>query len=95
MQAMPRGIPRDQSVQRNVLHRLKIARGHLEKVIDMVEKGEYCLDIVHQSRALQAALRKADEKLLENHLATCVVQSIRNGSADEVVDEMMEVIRKS
>lgn len=61
----------------------------------MVEKGEYCLDIVHQSRALQAALRKADEKLLENHLATCVVQSIRNGSADEVVDEMMEVIRKS
>ena len=38
----------------------------------MLESGEYCIDIVHQSLAVQAALKKADEEVLKNHLETCV-----------------------
>ena len=44
---MPKGVPRDKSIERTVLHRLKIARGHLDRVISMVEKGEYCIDVIH------------------------------------------------
>ena len=67
----------------------------MEKIISMVEEDEYCIDIVHQSKALQAALRKTDEAMLSNHLNTCVVHSIKQGDVDDVVGEMMEVIKKS
>ena len=91
---MPKGIPRDQSIERNILHRLKITRGHLDKVIDMVARGHYCIDIVHQSMAVQAALRETDQVVLKNHMETCVADSIRQGQATEVIDEVMKVMEK-
>lgn len=91
---MPKGIPRDQSVERNILHRLKITRGHLDKVIEMVERGHYCIDIVHQSMAVQAALRETDQVVLKNHMQTCVADSIRNGQANDVIDEVMKIMEK-
>ena len=76
------------------LHRLKIARGHLDKVIDMVEKNSYCIDVVHQSIAVQSALKKVDELILENHLKTCVADEIRKGDAENAIKEVMEVLKK-
>ncbi len=81
--------------KRNALHRLKIARGHLLKVIEMVEKGEYCLDIIQQSQAVQSALSKVDEIILENHLKTCVRDSIAgNKDVDKRVKEVIEVFKR-
>ncbi|MEK7543501.1 MAG: metal-sensing transcriptional repressor [Patescibacteria group bacterium] len=91
---MPKGMPRDQSIERTILHRLKIARGHLEKVITMVEEGHYCIDVVHQSMAIQAALREADHLILKNHMETCVADSIRKGESREVIDEVMKIMEK-
>jgi DNA-binding FrmR family transcriptional regulator len=79
----------------NLLHRLKIAHGHLEKVIRMVEKGEYCLDVIQQSQAVQSALSKADELILENHLKTCVRDSmVSNKDIDEKVREVIQVFKR-
>ncbi len=91
---MPKGIPRDQSTERSILHRLAIARGHLDRVIQMVEDGHYCIDVVHQSIAVQAALRETDQVILKNHMETCVADSIRKGQANEVIDEVMKVLEK-
>lgn len=77
-----------------ILHRLQIAKGHLEKVIAMHEKGEYCIDIVHQSLAVQAALKKADEAILKNHLETCVSDSIKKGDSSRAISEVMSVFKK-
>lgn len=76
------------------LHRLRIARGHLDKVIDMVSKDAYCIDVVHQSIAVQSALKKIDEIVLENHLRTCVADSIKKGDAEVAIKEVMEVLKK-
>ena len=92
---MPRGIPRDQSTQKKVLQRLKIAGGHLEKVISMVEGNEYCIDVVHQSLAVQAALKKADQTLLENHIRHCVAQELKEGKSDIIAEELISVIKKT
>lgn len=74
---------------------MKIAKGHLEKVISMVEKGEYCLNIIQQSQAVQSALSKVDEAILENHLKTCVRDSIAgNKDVDEKVKEVIEVFKR-
>jgi DNA-binding FrmR family transcriptional regulator len=83
-----------QAPKNKIIHRLQIARGHLDKVLRMVEAGEYCINIVHQSIAVQAALRKVDEIVLENHLKTCVSDSIKKGESDEAIKEVMEVIQK-
>lgn len=92
---MSRGIPRDKSVKRKIIHRLKITRGHLDRVVAMVENGDYCVDIVHQSIAVQAALKKVDEEVLRNHMETCVANSIKRGKSKEVIDEVMKVISKA
>lgn len=83
------------SYKNDLLHRLKIARGHLEKVIKMVEEEEYCLDIIQQTRAIEKALAKVDEILLENHLKTCVREAIvSDKNVEEKVKEVVEVFRK-
>lgn len=61
----------------------------------MVDNEEYCLDITQQSQAVQSALKKADEILLEHHLQTCVKDAFVTGEkADEKVQEIMEVFKR-
>lgn len=91
---MPKGVPRNQSVQQKLLHRMKIARGHLDRVIRMMEKGSYCVDVIHQSLAVQAALRATDQEILRNHMQTCVAEEIRKGNSEEVIEEVMKVMEK-
>lgn len=80
--------------KKEILHRLKITKGHLEKIISMVDEDKYCIDIVHQSIAVQSALKKVDEVILENHLKTCVADSIKEGKSAEAIKEVMEVLKK-
>lgn len=77
-----------------ILHRYQIAKGHLEKVISMLESDAYCISVVHQSLAVQAAMKKADEAVLKNHLETCVADSIKKGESTEAIAEVMEVLKK-
>jgi len=77
------------------LHRLKIAKGHLDKVISMMEKGEYCIDILTQSQAVQAQLREVDVMVLEKHLETCVADAVSQGRKAEAVDEVVKVFRRA
>ena len=91
---MPKGSPRDTSVQKKILHRMKIARGHLNRVIKMMEQGDYCVDVIHQSLAVQAALRSIDQEILKNHMVTCVADEIRKGNADDAIEEIMKIMEK-
>lgn len=85
---------RPKDTQERILHRLKIARGHLNKVIQMVEEDTYCIDVIHQSQAIQKALKEIDNLVLENHLKGCVIDSLKNGDKDEAIKEVMNVFAK-
>ena len=85
---------RPKDTQERILHRLKIARGHLDKVIKMVENDEYCINVLHQSQAVQAALKETDSVIMENHLRTCVSDSMKSGNQEEAIKEVMEVFKK-
>lgn len=61
----------------------------------MVEKDAYCIDVLHQSQAVEAALKEIDSLVLSNHLNTCVVDAIKNGKSKEVIGEIMAVFKKS
>ncbi len=86
---------RPKNKKERTLHRLKIARGHLDKVIKMVEAGDYCIDVLHQSQAVQKAIKETDHLILENHLNTCVAKSITNGRKSEAINEIMQVFKKA
>lgn len=80
--------------QQQAIKRLKIIKGHLEKVMEMVEKGDYCPDILQQSSAVQAALEKVDELLLENHLKTCLTSAIKSKGGTKEITEVMEAFKR-
>ena len=86
---------RPKDTQERILHRLKIAQGHLKKVIQMVEGKEYCIDVIHQCQAVGRALDAVDSLILENHLKTCVVDHIKKGQSETTIKEIMDVVRKS
>lgn len=77
-----------------ILHRLKIAQGHLSKVLNMAETGAYCIDILHQSNAVQRALKEADNVIMENHLNTCTSDAIKKGQKSKTIREVMSVFEK-
>lgn len=86
---------RPKDTQERILHRLKIAQGHLKKVSEMVESGEYCINVIHQSQAVQKALKEADNLVLENHLKGCVADAVAKGNKEQAITEIMQVFRKN
>jgi len=85
---------RPKDTQERIIHRLKIARGHLDKVITMVANDSYCIDVLHQMQAVESGLKETGNVVLENHLRTCVSDSIVKGKADESIAEIMQVFKK-
>jgi DNA-binding FrmR family transcriptional regulator len=86
---------KSKDTQERITHRLKISVGQLKKVIEMVESNKYCIDILHQSQAVQKALRETDNLILENHLNTCAADAIKKGKGKEAIAEVMAVVKKS
>lgn len=86
---------RPKNTQERIIHRLKIAQGHLKKVAQMVDDDMYCVDVIHQSQAIQKALKEVDNLLLEEHLKGCVTNAIKDGRRDEAIKEVMNIFSKS
>jgi DNA-binding FrmR family transcriptional regulator len=85
---------RPKDLQERISHRLKIAQGHLKKVTLMVEENAYCIDVIHQSQAIQKALKEIDNLILESHIKTCSIEAIRQGKQEEVLDEVISIFKK-
>ena len=65
------------------IRRLKTIEGHLRGVIRMVEEEAYCIDVIRQIQAVQAALNKVSTMILEEHLNSCLITAVRGENADE------------
>ena len=76
-----------------VLHRLKIVNGHLNKVIKMIEDDTYCIDVLHQSLAIQKALKQIDMVIMEDHLKHCVVHQAKSGREADLVNELIGIYK--
>lgn len=75
--------------------RLSKAIGHLNSVYRMVDEKRYCMDVLNQLKAVQAALDKTAEVMLKQHLETCVVDAIQKQDSARVIEELMQVFRKA
>jgi DNA-binding FrmR family transcriptional regulator len=75
----------------DVLKRLSFIEGHLAGIRRMVEADMYCVDVLKQTYAVRRAIEKMENIMLSGHLATCVVDGIREGREDAVVAELSEL----
>jgi DNA-binding FrmR family transcriptional regulator len=80
------------------IRRLKTVEGHLRGVIRMVEEDAYCIDVIRQIQAIEAALNKVSTQILEGHLNSCVTTAIQGNNRKErerVLKEIAEVFEMS
>ena len=78
---------------RALANRLSRIEGQVRGVRGMLEKDAYCVDILVQVAAVNAALNAFNKELLANHIRTCVADDIRAGK-DEVIDELVATLQK-
>lgn len=79
--------------KKRLINRLNRISGQINGLKKMLEKDEYCVDILTQSAAAAAALSSFDRVLLDEHIRTCVADNIRKGN-DEVIEELVDILRK-
>ena len=76
------------------LKRLRNVEGHIRGIQKMVEKDAYCIDLLRQIQAVQAALNKVSTHVLNDHLHSCLITAVRGEDPDErerVLKEISEV----
>lgn len=84
---------RSQKEYKNLLNRLNRIEGQVRGVKTMLENDAYCVDILIQVSAINAALNSFNKVLLANHIKTCVADDIRQGK-DETIDELVAALQK-
>lgn len=85
---------RNLTEEKDLLKRLNRIEGQVRGIKSMVEAERYCVDILTQVSAVQAALNGFAKVLLSNHIKTCVVDDIEAGHAETAVEELCNTIQK-
>jgi len=81
----------DDVTKKAVTQRLASAAGHIKGIEKMVANDTYCIDVIKQIQAVQAALSKVSTLMLDNHLRTCVTTAIQGDNPDEREQMLREV----
>jgi DNA-binding FrmR family transcriptional regulator len=87
----------DDKTKEACLQRLSRIEGQVRGIARMVGEDRYCIDIITQIAAVQAAMRKVEGELLRNHVSHCVEHAIASGDADDQrqkVNELVQVLSR-
>jgi CsoR family transcriptional regulator, copper-sensing transcriptional repressor len=76
----------------SALKRLKTTEGHLRGIQRMIEEDVYCIDVIRQIQAVQAALNKISAQILDEHLNSCLITAVRGEDAAERERVLKEII---
>jgi CsoR family transcriptional regulator, copper-sensing transcriptional repressor len=78
-----------------LVRRLSRIEGQVRGIARMIEREEYCIDILQQTAALRAAVDAVSILVLEDHVQGCVRTAAERGEADQYVDEVIDVVRRT
>ena len=76
--------------------RLINVAGHVQGIARMVENDAYCIDVIRQIQAVQAALNKVNAIVLDGHLNSCVITAVKGEDQDDrerVLQEISDVFQ--
>ncbi|MEI6499066.1 MAG: metal-sensing transcriptional repressor [bacterium] len=75
---------------------LKKARTHIDKIINMIDEGEYCINVMQQNLAVIGLLKSAHQMLMEGHLHTCFANAMKTTNEkrkQEMIEEILKVTK--
>jgi DNA-binding FrmR family transcriptional regulator len=78
-----------------LVRRLARIEGQVRGISRMIEREEYCVDILQQTSALRAAVDSLAVLVLEDHVQGCVRTAAERGDADKYVEEVVDVVRRT
>lgn len=82
------------AVRESARQRLASVRGHVEGIVRMLERDDvYCVDVLRQLKAVDGALARVGDAVLRSHLHHHVTSAQARGDANEIVDELMEILK--
>lgn len=82
----------DETKKKAVVQRLASASGHLKGIQRMAEEDAYCIDMIRQIQAVQAALNKVSTMILDNHMRTCLTTAVHGDDVAERERVLNEVV---
>jgi DNA-binding FrmR family transcriptional regulator len=81
--------------QATLIRRLRRIEGQVRGIERMIERREYCIDILQQTAALRAAVDSVALLILEDHVQGCVRSAAEQGDADRYIEEVLDVVRRA
>lgn len=72
--------------------RMRRIEGQARGIARMMEEGRYCIDILQQFSAIEAALRSARAEVLKNHAAFCIEEAIASGDKEDQKQKFAELV---
>jgi DNA-binding FrmR family transcriptional regulator len=81
--------------QATLIRRLRRIEGQVRGIERMIERREYCVDILQQTAALRAAIDSVALLILEDHVQGCVRTAAQQGDADRYIEEVLDVVRRT
>lgn len=73
--------------------RLKRVEGQIRGVQRMIEEERYCIDILYQLQAIEAAVKVVEANILKKHLRQCVGDAVLTGSEREQDEKLDEIVK--
>lgn len=81
---------------KKIVNRLKRSDGQLHGVLNMMEEGKDCVDIVTQLSAVRSSIDRAISLIVAENLVECVQENIKDGSTgEERIQQAIELLMKS
>lgn len=77
-----------------IINLLKTARGQIDGIINMLEEEQYCIDVSKQVLAVQGLMKKANLKILDQHMRSCVRTAMENNEGEEKIEEIIMILDK-
>lgn len=75
-----------------VIKRLSRIEGQVRGIIKMIQEERYCIDVLAQTRATVAAIRKVEEQIMHNHMKTCVLDAFVKGKQEDQREKISEIM---
>src|SRR5690625_4863248 len=86
-------VPRTKEEKQSVTNVVKRIEGQVRGIQRMVEEDRYCVDILVQISAINAALKKVGFSVTERHMKHCISHAINDGEGELAIDEFIEVMK--
>ena len=76
------------------LSSIRRIEGQVRGIEKMIEKGDYCIDILNQIKAVKNSITTVEGKILKKHLEECIKESLTGNNFETKVDEIVKILKR-